>query len=271
MSSTLRLRCLDGGREYSIEDGLLLGRDPSRDIVLDSSEVSRKHAQIRVSESGASIEDLDSTNGLKIAGRAVPKARLMPGQVVVLGDVSLMVVDDSVDTNATLIGANLPGAADSMVVDEADDGSTTFRSGYAMPPGWSPDDYSAVGDVRADHAADRQMLSDLLQHRGVRPETARAALMTVGESTGSRIHLLSTEFSPEWRIGRGDDNAVLLDHSTVSGLHATLVERGDKWWLTDDGSTNGTELNGQRIRETEVIPGDVITFGKLRTVFDVVQ
>ncbi len=50
MSSTLRLRCLDGGREYSIEDGLLLGRDPSRDIVLDPSEVSRKHARIRETE-----------------------------------------------------------------------------------------------------------------------------------------------------------------------------------------------------------------------------
>ena len=50
MSSTLRLRCLDGGREYSIEDGLLLGGDPGCDIVLGSSEVSRKHARCRETE-----------------------------------------------------------------------------------------------------------------------------------------------------------------------------------------------------------------------------
>ncbi len=50
MSSTLRLRCLDGGRKYSIDVGLLLGRDPNWHIVLDSSEVSRTHTQIRETE-----------------------------------------------------------------------------------------------------------------------------------------------------------------------------------------------------------------------------
>ncbi len=51
------------GRVLPIEQGLTIGREGC-DIVLPDPEVSRRHAVMRVLESGgAAIEDLGSTNG----------------------------------------------------------------------------------------------------------------------------------------------------------------------------------------------------------------
>ena len=51
------------GRVLPIEAGLTIGREGT-DIVLPDPEVSRKHAVMRVLESGgAAVEDLGSTNG----------------------------------------------------------------------------------------------------------------------------------------------------------------------------------------------------------------
>ena len=51
------------GRVLPIEGGLTIGREGT-DIVLPDPEVSRKHAVLRVLDSGgAAVEDLGSTNG----------------------------------------------------------------------------------------------------------------------------------------------------------------------------------------------------------------
>ncbi len=45
-------------------------------------------------------------------------------------------------------------------------------------------------------------------------------------------------------------------------MHARLERAGDGWLLTDLGSTNGTRLNGWRIREpVPVRAGDRVAFG----------
>jgi serine phosphatase RsbU (regulator of sigma subunit) len=63
-------------------------------------------------------------------------------------------------------------------------------------------------------------------------------------------------------IGRSEDAAICLDHSTVSRRHAELV-RGPygHWWVHDLGSTNGTFVNGNRADERLLRPGDVVGVG----------
>ena len=58
-----RLVSLVDGREYTVHDaGVTFGREIGNDIVVASSEVSRRHAQIAPDESGYVLTDL-STNG----------------------------------------------------------------------------------------------------------------------------------------------------------------------------------------------------------------
>jgi hypothetical protein len=64
-------------------------------------------------------------------------------------------------------------------------------------------------------------------------------------------------------IGRDPACDLVLGDRTVSRTHAVLRAFGDQWFLNDLGSTNGTRLNGYRIREaTAVHPGDRVAFGR---------
>lgn len=67
-------------------------------------------------------------------------------------------------------------------------------------------------------------------------------------------------------IGRGDDNAIILDDTFVSTHHSTLALRDDGWWIEDLGSRNGTYVNGKQIPRGQPVPlkyGNEIQIGNI--------
>lgn len=68
----------------------------------------------------------------------------------------------------------------------------------------------------------------------------------------------------EWVIGRSKGN-IKINDASVSGEHAKVSMDGDFFTVTDLGSTNGTFVNGQQIREKRVGPDDEIRFGNHAT------
>jgi hypothetical protein len=63
-----------------------IGRSKSAECVLSDPNVSRRHAELRRSQTGDwTIADLGSTNGVKVNGRRVSSTRLSPGDRVTLG------------------------------------------------------------------------------------------------------------------------------------------------------------------------------------------
>ncbi|MCZ2343436.1 MAG: FHA domain-containing protein [Bacteroidales bacterium] len=65
-------------------------------------------------------------------------------------------------------------------------------------------------------------------------------------------------------IGRNDDADLRIDHKSISKLHCILV-RGEGIVLARDlGSTNGTRVNGQRVRRAAVLPNDIVSFANFR-------
>jgi hypothetical protein len=68
--------------------------------------------------------------------------------------------------------------------------------------------------------------------------------------------------SGEAVIGRNAPSTILLHDDHVSSRHARLFERGGWLWVEDLRSTNGTLLNGERVRyATPVRFGDRLTVG----------
>jgi serine phosphatase RsbU (regulator of sigma subunit)/pSer/pThr/pTyr-binding forkhead associated (FHA) protein len=63
-------------------------------------------------------------------------------------------------------------------------------------------------------------------------------------------------------IGRNRDVNVALEGDKVSRQHAELVKDPfERWWVRDLGSRNGTRVNGVKVAEAVVQPGDVVEIG----------
>ena len=68
-------------------------------------------------------------------------------------------------------------------------------------------------------------------------------------------------------IGRALDNDLILEQPGVSRHHAEIEMRHNRYILRDLGSRHGTQVNGQRVQESVLRDGDVITMGGQRLVF----
>jgi Protein of unknown function (DUF3662)/FHA domain len=69
-------------------------------------------------------------------------------------------------------------------------------------------------------------------------------------------------------IGRSSGCDIVVDDPNVSRRHAEVRRLGEGYSLVDLGSTNGTEVNGQRVGETSLMNGDVIGVGTTRLTFE---
>ena len=66
-------------------------------------------------------------------------------------------------------------------------------------------------------------------------------------------------------LGRSPSNTIMIDDPFASTEHASLVQRGGRWWLEDLGSKNGTLLNGERLTGPAIVAtGDEIGIGGVR-------
>jgi pSer/pThr/pTyr-binding forkhead associated (FHA) protein len=63
------------------------------------------------------------------------------------------------------------------------------------------------------------------------------------------------------RIGRSITADIELEDITVSRRHALIVREGSETLLLDDGSRNGTWLNGARVSRAVLHDGDTIVLG----------
>ena len=69
-------------------------------------------------------------------------------------------------------------------------------------------------------------------------------------------------------IGRSRDCDIQLADSNVSRRHAELRQEGASYWIVDLGSTNGTEVNGKRVKRAKLRDGDKIMLGSTEITFD---
>jgi pSer/pThr/pTyr-binding forkhead associated (FHA) protein len=96
------------------KDKTTLGRRPYNDIVIDNLAVSGEHAVLQMVGADVFIEDLNSTNGTYINGKAVKKQLLTHNDTVEIGKYKIkFLVEDGTDYEKTMImkpGAQPPGA-----------------------------------------------------------------------------------------------------------------------------------------------------------------
>lgn len=88
----------------------------------------------------------------------------------------------------------------------------------------------------------------------------RRAVLAVESPEGLRGQTFVV--SGEAVIGRAPPSTILLRDDHVSSRHARVFERGGWLWVEDLRSTNGTLLNGERVRHAAPVRhGDRLTVG----------
>ena len=78
------------------KDRTTLGRRPYNDIVIDNLAVSGEHAVMQMSGADVTLEDLNSTNGTYVNGKAIKKQALQNGDTVEIGKYKIKFVHDGV-------------------------------------------------------------------------------------------------------------------------------------------------------------------------------
>jgi len=73
------------------------------------------------------------------------------------------------------------------------------------------------------------------------------------------------------KIGSGADCDVVINDSSISGEHTTILFRDNEFLIKDNFSTNGTKINGISVDEGKLKEGDELKLGntafKFKTVF----
>lgn len=90
MAGELNLEVIEGpdsGKQVTVDRPIVIGRDPSADLVLEDGEVSRQHVRITPAGDGtATVEDLGSANGTFLnQNELMGAAHLDPGDELLLG------------------------------------------------------------------------------------------------------------------------------------------------------------------------------------------
>jgi pSer/pThr/pTyr-binding forkhead associated (FHA) protein len=65
-------------------------------------------------------------------------------------------------------------------------------------------------------------------------------------------------------VGRKEECDLRLEHKSVSKMHCVLVKTDGLLLLRDLGSTNGTRVNGQRVRRAALLPNDQLAIASYK-------
>src|SRR5262245_61073860 len=65
-------------------------------------------------------------------------------------------------------------------------------------------------------------------------------------------------------VGRKEECDLRLDHKSVSKMHCVIVKTDGLLLLRDLGSTNGTRVNGQRVRRAALLPNDQLAIASYK-------
>ena len=116
------------------KDKTTLGRRPYNDIVIDNLAVSGEHAVLQMVGQDVFIEDLNSTNGTYINGKAIKKQLLSHNDTVEIGKYKIKyLVEDGTDYEKTMIMK--PGTGPTIAA----------NSGYSATVGFGASGFGSLG------------------------------------------------------------------------------------------------------------------------------
>ncbi|HKW40210.1 MAG TPA: FHA domain-containing protein [Gemmatimonadales bacterium] len=230
-----RVVSLTDGREYVITGAsLVFGREAGCDVVVSGNDVSRRHAEILHTPKGYLLVD-SSTNGTFVNEERVQGQRILARtDVIRLGEEQFRFYAD-------VAPATTASASEAASSPPADAGNRLRHTVHGIEAAASPPSPAGTGSPLA------------------------TLLVRSGSLLGRRLAVKT----PIVNVGRADYNDVVVPDPSVSTSHAKLQRREGVWVLVDLDSTNGTFVDGERVKgEAALAPGAMVRFGDVQLVFE---
>ncbi len=92
-----------------------------------------------------------------------------------------------------------------------------------------------------------------------------AKLVVLSESQKGLAHELKVERTT---IGRVEDNTFPIPEASISSHHCEILLKGNEVVVRDLNSTNGTFINGDRVTESVLKPGQTLRLGQIELKLD---
>ena len=125
--------------------------------------------------------------------------------------------------------------------------------------------YQFAGPVSITLAEDSS-LSEGMVHVDSGNVAGKVAWTPVLEIAGQRHPIVKARTV----IGRGSDADITIDDTGTSRRHVEILWDGSRAQVHDLDSTNGSQLNGEPVKQAVLEPDSVVTIGRTRIVFRVV-
>ena len=95
---------------------------------------------------------------------------------------------------------------------------------------------------------------------------AKLVILTQGLPVTGRAHELNVDRTT---IGRVEDNLFQIAEASVSSHHCEVHLRGTEVLIRDLNSTNGTFINGEKVTESPLKPGQTLRLGNVELKLEV--
>jgi pSer/pThr/pTyr-binding forkhead associated (FHA) protein len=256
------------GRDYLLEkEANSLGRDEMSDVPLFGDlAVAKTHAYIKRVNGVWFVQDAGGQSGTQVNGQPVRERPLQEGDRIGIGGFQLIFHQKGGQAvpvpNRDAVSA--PSLAPQMVPSNAcafcGSPKNPITGACACTPLGSP------APVAAGGAGALAMNSSPIAFpmNGAANVPGFALRILSGPNAGRTVPL-----SGIVRIGRQSDNTIALpEDSSASRHHATLTASPSGLRLHDEGSSNGTFVNGARVTDADLRPGDEILIGATRLRVD---
>lgn len=245
------------GKEYPVDKLVnIIGRDEYADIPLfGDRHIAPQHARIVKMQDGYYLQDLGAPAGVQLNGQPVQQAKLKDGDLIQIASMRLQFLEK----------------ATRSLVREAMEREEKPPSRPPIPDYLCPYCGERKNPVTGQCACSMvQSLSP--QPVGVPSPSAPppTAIPPAPGAMPTRLVILNgikagavfPLHGDVVTIGRETGRNVLIDSDpTVSRRHARLERQGTQWVLVDEGSRNGSFVNGQPVQQRVIQVGDILRFG----------
>jgi len=250
------------GREYPVDKPVcIIGRDEYADIPLfGDPQIAPQHARIIKQQNRHLLEDLGSLAGTLLNGQLVQQAWLKDGDTIQIASMRLQFFEKATRSlvREAMERVEKPSSRPPLpdylcpYCGERKD-PITGQCACSVLPGSAP----LVAISSASPSAASPPLSGATVQPAMGTFPSRLVIVN-GVKAGMAFPLQGNVVT----IGREPGRDLQIDFDpTVSRRHARLERQGTQWVLIDEGSRNGSFVNGQPVLQQAIRVGDVLRFG----------